>query len=114
MSYENEYGTMVQTAREVAERHTCRKCGHRRLCLPAPHGSWECLNGCEKPKIVFWNNTDYERSLTFNTKRDFLSFANSYISHPSQWGNRYSQTIEGIDIRWSGRACRGDGGWVEA
>ena len=64
--------------------------------------------------IVFCNNTDHECPITFRSKREFLKFANWYISHPSRWGNRYAQDIDGLDIQWSARANRGAGGWVQA
>ena len=57
--------------------------------------------------ITFENNTDYRKPIVFDTQEAFLEFANAYISHPSQWGNRYSQQIDGIEIEW-------DGEWVAA
>lgn len=107
----------VETA---TKRTTCTLCGKRRLCIHFDNVStctsgWKCSNGCEQEQasITFSNNTDYERGLTFTSKADFLAFANSYISNPATWGNRYSQDIDGIDIRWSPRAQKGAGGWVE-
>ena len=63
-----------------------------------------------KINIVFRNNTDYKSPIAFASEEAFLEFANGYISAPSRWGNRYSQTIDGVEIEWSGE----DSEWTVA
>ena len=60
-------------------------------------------------KIIFRNNTDYKKGIAFSNVKEFLEFANRYISHPSAWGNLYWQEVTGINIKWSIRK----GGWIE-
>jgi hypothetical protein len=49
---------------------------------------------------TFVNNTDYPSPVVFRSTMQFLEFANNYISAPETWGNRYSQSIEGIEIEF--------------
>ena len=67
----------------------------------------------QNDRITFWNNTDYQHTAVFGSKRAFLRFAKRYISRPDRWGNLYSQRITDEDGDTLELVAGPRGAWID-